>query len=80
MALAQQRPEDEPSLDMKSAVSTAMNKLVTSLYCSLKAFLVDIVSSYSFSAAILGLVCTSAGRDARFGKGMQMHMGAVLPG
>ena len=42
VALAQQRPEEEPSLDMKSAVSTAMNKLVTTLCCSLKGFHVHI--------------------------------------
>ena len=41
VALAQQRPEDEPSLDMKSAVSTAMNKLVNRACCSPQWFRID---------------------------------------
>ena len=49
VALAQQRPEDEPSLDMKSAVSTAMNKLVNSLCCSYKSLPSDVDGAIHFT-------------------------------
>ena len=62
VALAQQRPEEEPSLDMKSAVSTAMNKLVTSSCFQLQSlafnFLDGVLHLY---AAILTVMRSSCG-------------------